>query len=108
MVYGFIGLGNMASAILRGMAASGAFADDTLCGFNRSEGKTLALWHEIGLVPCKDAAAVTQDSGCGMLFRGGNHVRDYTWSRCASRRESYTLTGHYAGKFGLRLWAVAD
>ena len=60
MVYGFIGLGNMASAILRGMAASGAFADDTLCGFNRSEGKTLALWHEIGLVPCKDAAAVTQ------------------------------------------------
>ena len=60
MVYGFIGLGNMASAILRGMAASGAFADDTLCGFNRSEGKTLALWHEIGLVPCADAAAVAQ------------------------------------------------
>ena len=60
MVYGFIGLGNMASAILRGMAASGAFADDTLCGFNRSEGKTLALWHEIGLVPCPDAAAVAQ------------------------------------------------
>ena len=60
MVYGFIGLGNMASAILRGMAASGAFADDTLCGFNRSEGKTLALWHEIGLVPCQDAAAVAQ------------------------------------------------
>ena len=60
MVYGFIGLGNMASAILRGMAASGNFADDTLCGFNRSEGKTLALWHEIGLVPCQDAAAVAQ------------------------------------------------
>ena len=60
MVYGFIGLGNMASAILRGMAASGNFADDTLCGFNRSEGKTLALWNEIGLVPCKDAAAVVQ------------------------------------------------
>ena len=60
MIYGFIGLGNMASAILRGMAASGAFADDTLCGFNRSEGKTLALWHEIGLVPCADAAAVAE------------------------------------------------
>ena len=60
MVYGFIGLGNMASAILRGMAASGAFADDTLCGFNRSEGKTLALWNEIGLVPCRDAAAAAQ------------------------------------------------
>ena len=41
MVYGFIGLGNMASAILRGMAASGAFADDTLCGFNRRIDKSL-------------------------------------------------------------------
>lgn len=60
MIYGFIGLGNMASAILRGMARSGAFSDDTLCGFNRSEGKTLALWHEIGLVPCADAAAVAE------------------------------------------------
>lgn len=60
MIYGFIGLGNMASAVLRGMAASGAFSGDTLCGFNRSEGKTLALWHEIGLVPCADAAAVAE------------------------------------------------
>lgn len=60
MTYGFIGLGNMASAILRGMAASGEFTHDTLCGFNRSEGKTLALWHEIGLVPCDDAAAVAE------------------------------------------------
>ena len=57
MIYGFIGLGNMASAILRGMARSGAFEGDTLCGFNRSEGKTIALWNEIGLVPCGDAAA---------------------------------------------------
>ena len=55
-----------------------------------------------------DAAAVTQNSGCGMLFRGGNFARDYTWCRCPGRREGYTLTGHYAGKFGLRLWAVAD
>ena len=60
MVYGFIGLGNMASAILRGMAKSGAFAADTLCGFNRSEGKTRALAEEIGLVPCADAAAAAE------------------------------------------------
>ena len=30
MIYGFIGLGNMAGAILRGMAGSGSFASDTL------------------------------------------------------------------------------
>ena len=40
MIYGFIGLGNMAGAILRGMAGSGSFASDTLCGFNRSPEKT--------------------------------------------------------------------
>ena len=55
-----------------------------------------------------DSAAVTQDSGCGMLFRGGNWSRDYTWCRCPGRREGYLLTGHYSAKFGLRLWAVAD
>ena len=55
MVYGFIGLGNMAGAILRGMAGSGSFASDTLCGFNRSPGKTRKLAQEIGLVPCESA-----------------------------------------------------
>ena len=32
MIYGFIGVGNMASAILRGMAQSGRFPQGTLCG----------------------------------------------------------------------------
>ena len=58
MVYGFIGLGNMAGAILRGMAGSGSFASDTLCGFNRSPGKTRKLAQEIGLVPCESAKEV--------------------------------------------------
>ena len=60
MIYGFIGLGNMSGAILRGMRRSGAFEGDTLCGFNRSEGKTLALKAEIGLVPCESVQAVAE------------------------------------------------
>lgn len=60
MVYGFIGLGNMAGAILRGMYKSGAFAAERVCGYNRSEGKTLALQQEIGLEPCSSALAVAQ------------------------------------------------
>ena len=60
MVYGFIGLGNMAGAILRGMAGSGSFASDTLCGFNRSPGKTQSLAQEIGLVPCESAKEVAE------------------------------------------------
>ena len=39
MIYGFIGVGNMASAILRGMAQSGRFPRGTLCGYNRTPKK---------------------------------------------------------------------
>lgn len=60
MIYGFIGLGNMAGAILRGMHRSGEFADDTLCGFNRSPGKTQILQQEISLKPMESARAVAQ------------------------------------------------
>ena len=60
MVYGFIGLGNMAGAIIRGMAGSGSFSGDTICGFNRSPEKTQKLAQETGLVPCRDARQVAQ------------------------------------------------
>ena len=62
MKYGFIGLGNMAGAIIAGMAASGKFKNDNLYGYNRSEGKTLALKEKHGLIPCKSAAEVVQKS----------------------------------------------
>lgn len=58
--YGFIGLGNMASAIIRGMAESGKFPVGTILGFNRSPGKTAVLAEETGLVPMASAAAVAQ------------------------------------------------
>lgn len=60
MIYGFIGLGNMAGAILRGMHRSGSFSTDTLCGFNRSFGKTEKLQQEIGLNPMESARAVAE------------------------------------------------
>lgn len=49
MTYGFIGLGNMASAILRGMKKSGKFDGDTLCGYDVSAEKCSQLADEIGL-----------------------------------------------------------
>ena len=60
MKYGFIGLGNMAGAILRGMHRSGNFARDELLGYNRSPAKTEALRDEIGLVPCRSAKEVAE------------------------------------------------
>ena len=56
MNYGFIGLGNMAGAILAGMAASGKLDGDKIYGFNRSSGKTAALQKSMGLIGCGDAA----------------------------------------------------
>ena len=65
--YGFIGLGTMAGAILRGLAESTEHASDFLCGYNRSEGKTLALQKEIGLEPCRTAAQVVEESDVVIL-----------------------------------------
>ena len=55
MKYSFIGLGNMASAIIAGMAASGKFKNDNIYGYNRSEGKTNTLRDRHGLIPCASA-----------------------------------------------------
>lgn len=60
MKYGFIGLGNMASAIIEGMAASGKFREDNLFGFNRSSTKTMALKKKHGIIPCGSALDVAQ------------------------------------------------
>lgn len=58
--YGFIGLGNMAGAIIRGMCRSDGFAGDSIYGFNRSVGKTEALARECGLIPAESAADLVE------------------------------------------------
>ena len=60
MKYGFIGLGNMAGAIIAGMASCGKFKNDYLYGYNRSQGKTLSLKEKHGLIPCATAAEVAE------------------------------------------------
>lgn len=60
MKYGFIGLGNMASAIIRGMAGSGKFPAGSILGYNRSHGKTAVLCGEVGLVDMPDIPALVQ------------------------------------------------
>lgn len=67
MKYGFIGLGNMAGAIIAGMAASGKFKNDTILGYNRSEGKTLALKESCGLLPCASAREVVEKADVVIL-----------------------------------------
>lgn len=49
MNYGFIGLGNMASAIIKGMCQSNIFAPETIIGMNRSVEKTNQLVEAYGI-----------------------------------------------------------
>lgn len=67
MTYGFIGLGNMASAILRGMADSGKFPAGTVYGFNRSPEKTARLSAETGLIPCENALGTARKAAIIVL-----------------------------------------
>jgi pyrroline-5-carboxylate reductase len=67
MKYGFIGLGNMASAILRGMVKSGRFENDVIYGFNRSREKTLRLAEDCGLSPLASALEVAEVSDVVIL-----------------------------------------
>lgn len=62
MHIGFIGLGNMASAIIRGMAAGGGFASDTILGFNRSPEKTERLKAECGITACQSVSELAARS----------------------------------------------
>lgn len=67
MKYGFIGLGNMASAIIEGMVSSGRFSEDQILGFNRSEGKMLKLKEKVGLIPCGSAKETAQQANVIVL-----------------------------------------
>lgn len=49
MKYGFIGLGNMASAIINGMISSEQFAPAAIYGINRSHEKTAALMNKYSI-----------------------------------------------------------
>lgn len=51
MTYGFIGLGNMASAIIRGMKKGGFFEENTVCGHDASGDKMAGLAGEVGILP---------------------------------------------------------
>lgn len=67
MKYGFIGLGNMASAIIRGMVHSGRFPVGSILGFNRTAAKTDALAAEVGLVPMPDIPTLVRESDVVVL-----------------------------------------
>lgn len=57
MKYGFIGVGNMASAIIKGMVKHG-FTPSSIYGANRSQTKLQTLQTEVGITPSTSIAAL--------------------------------------------------
>lgn len=65
MDYGFIGLGNMAGALIRGMTRQRPGLK--ICGFNRSPEKAKALAEECGIIPCGNARETAELSDVVVL-----------------------------------------
>ncbi|MFJ7914632.1 MULTISPECIES: pyrroline-5-carboxylate reductase [unclassified Lysinibacillus] len=68
MKYGFIGLGNMTTAIIKGMCTSGNFNPTFIYGYNRTEAKTTKLTTSYGI----QAASSIEDimSNCDVIILG--------------------------------------
>lgn len=62
MTIGFLGLGNMAGAVLRGMIKSGQFKGDRLLGYDRHPEKCQAMQQECGLEVASGVEELTHDS----------------------------------------------
>jgi hypothetical protein len=54
------------------------------------------------------AAVIAADTGCKMMYRGGNHERNYTWNRSSDRRQWYSIDSTWSSRFGYRLWLKAE
>ncbi|KOS61900.1 pyrroline-5-carboxylate reductase [Lysinibacillus agricola] len=68
MKYGFIGLGNMTTAIIKGMCKSGDFDPTFIYGYNRTKAKTTKLATSYGI----QAASSIEDimSNCDVIILG--------------------------------------
>lgn len=67
MKIGFIGAGNMASAILRGAVRSGTFAPADLCAFDLDAAKTDALGRELDICTAESETALIAQSDAVVL-----------------------------------------
>lgn len=62
MKYGFIGVGNMSSAIIRGMCAGDKFNNEDILGYNRTAAKVEKLSAEYGVTTCYSTQELVEKS----------------------------------------------
>jgi len=67
MTYGFIGLGNMGGAILRGMVAGGRFSPGSIAGYDVDSEKTKKIAQETGIAVCRTCRETAEKSDVVIL-----------------------------------------
>ena len=98
MKYGFIGLGNMAGAIIRGMYRSRNFTEDLILGFNRSSEKTEKLAKETGLAPCRDMLEIVDRADVVILAVKPQGLPDILPEIAGRLKDTQLLISIAAGK----------
>ena len=98
MNYGFIGLGNMSSAIIKGMYSNKAFDAHTIYGINRSYEKTATLAQNYNLTPANTIADLM--SICDVIVLGvkPQNLLDILPEVSANLRPAHIIVSIAAGK----------
>lgn len=98
MNYGFIGLGNMASAIIKGMCQSSMFPPDTIFGLNRSSDKTRHLANAYGISACDTTEQLVAASDVIILAVKPNMLEGVLQTIAPLVREQQLIISIAAGK----------
>lgn len=98
MKYGFIGLGNMAGAIIQGMRRNDSFAADDILGFNRSCGKTAVLAESCGLIPAAGIAELVRECDVIVLSVKPQVLPDVIGTVCENLSAGKLVISIAAGK----------
>lgn len=67
MKIGFIGLGNMANAMIGGILAKGLYTKDELIGSSKTEATAERIHEKYGIKTCTDNAAIAKEADAVVL-----------------------------------------
>lgn len=98
MNYGFIGLGNMATAIIKGMCQSTMFAPATIFGLNRSSEKTNQLVEAYGISACFSTKEILAQADVIILAVKPHLLEGVLRDVAPFVREEHTFISIAAGK----------
>lgn len=98
LTYGFIGLGNMSTAILKGMITSGEIVPSQIYGMNRSIQKTTYLAEQLSIHPATTIAEVMDCSDVIIIGVKPQNIEEVLPIIKENMRENHIIISIAAGK----------